>query len=147
MSSINVQDSLTQIKNINNQTQFEKGQKNLGKSDIGKDGFMQLMLAQLKYQNPLEPVDNTQQLAQQAQFTQIEELQKLNGNLSLSNNLTQAGQLVGKNVEYTDALGATKSGLVQSASLGKDSLGLSVDGQTISPDQITRILAAPASGN
>jgi len=42
---------------------------------IGKDMFLKLLVAQLKYQNPMEPVDSSQFMAQTAQFTMAEKLQ------------------------------------------------------------------------
>ena len=45
--------------------------------ELGQDMFLQLMMEQLKYQDPLEPMDNTEFLTQQAQFTQVSSLQSL----------------------------------------------------------------------
>lgn len=41
---------------------------------LGKDAFMQLLVTQLKFQNPLEPMDNKDFIAQLSQFTSLEEL-------------------------------------------------------------------------
>lgn len=145
MSIIAAQSDLNRMSNDTNRLNFEKGQQNLGSSEIGKDGFMQLMLAQLKYQNPLEPMDNTEQLMQQAQFTQIEELQKLNSNLALGNQFNQATQLVGKTVDYINSSGQQLEGIIESAAIGDGTLGLSVNGETITPEQILQI-KQPAQG-
>ena len=42
-----------------------------------KDMFLKLLVAQLKYQNPMEPVDSSQFMAQTAQFTMVEKLQAM----------------------------------------------------------------------
>ncbi|MCD6116525.1 flagellar hook assembly protein FlgD, partial [bacterium] len=60
-----------------------------GGSDImGKDSFLQLLVTQLKNQDPLQPMDNTQFVAQLAQFSSLEQVQNLNGLMSQNNDLT-----------------------------------------------------------
>lgn len=49
---------------------------------LGKDDFLKLLVAQLKNQNPLNPMQNDQFIAQSAQFTQIEELQNIGKTLA-----------------------------------------------------------------
>lgn len=46
-------------------------------NELGKDAFLQLMAAQMSYQNPLEPMENTQFLAQMAQFSALEQMQNV----------------------------------------------------------------------
>ncbi len=70
--------------------------------DMDKDSFLQLLVAQMKYQDPLEPTSNTEYIAQYAQFTQVEELQ----NMSASMDLMRASSLVGKEV-YMKVTSAT----------------------------------------
>ncbi len=43
-------------------------------SELDKDAFIQLLVTQMKYQDPLEPMDNSQMLAQLAQFTALEQM-------------------------------------------------------------------------
>jgi flagellar basal-body rod modification protein FlgD len=75
-----------------------------GKGDLGKNEFMELMLAQLKNQNPLEPQDNGEFISQLAQFSSLEEMQKLSGNVDnvigefRSTQALQASAMVGKTV-------------------------------------------------
>ena len=142
--AINPTQALQQLNNDTARVQFEQGAQNRGSGEIDKNGFLQLMLAQLRYQNPIEPVDNTEQLMQQAQFTQVEELQNLNATLSRGNDLTQAATLVGKEVNYTDNNGQPQSGTVDSVILGDD-IGLQIGGDTISVDQLQQINATPVS--
>ncbi len=46
---------------------------------MGKDQFMQLLVAQMKNQDPTKPVDNAQLTAQLAQFSALEQMENLNG--------------------------------------------------------------------
>lgn len=48
------------------------------KNILGKDAFMKMMIAQLQNQDPLNPMDGTQFVAQLAQFSSLEQLQNLN---------------------------------------------------------------------
>jgi flagellar basal-body rod modification protein FlgD len=80
-----------------------------GKSVLGKDDFLNLMIAQMKYQDPLNPSDGTQYAAQLAQFSSLEQLTNLNttmtsaesSNVSLvqSVNNTMSATLIGKQVK------------------------------------------------
>ena len=71
-------------------------------SNMDKDSFLQLLVAQMKYQDPLEPTSNTEYIAQYAQFTQVEEMQ----NMSSSMELMRASALVGQEV-YMKVTSAT----------------------------------------
>ena len=51
-------------------------------SDLGKTVFLQLLVTQLKNQDPLQPQDNSAFLAQLAQFSSLEQLQQINTNTS-----------------------------------------------------------------
>jgi len=61
---------------------------------LDKDAFLQLLVAQMQYQDPLEPTDNTEYISQLATFSQLEETQNLNTTMSESG----AYNLVGKQV-------------------------------------------------
>lgn len=70
--------------------------------ELGKDAFLTLMVAQLKNQNPLEPMENSEFVAQLAQFSSVEGIQKLNetvGSMATSfqsSQALQASSLVGR---------------------------------------------------
>lgn len=78
------------------ETESQNSLKNTSKSKDGmdKDAFLQLLVAQMKYQDPLEPTSNTEYIAQYAQFSQVEQMQ----NMASSMDLQRASQLVGKEV-------------------------------------------------
>ena len=71
---------------------------------MGKDTFLKLLVAQLKYQNPMSPADGTEFLAQTAQFTVVEKLDELaeqNAELLASNRSLGASSLIGREVVYS----------------------------------------------
>jgi len=45
--------------------------------DLGKDAFMQLLISQMSYQDPLEPMENTEFISQLAQFSALEQQQNI----------------------------------------------------------------------
>ena len=78
-----------------NETKEEK--KKTGKTDsstLDKDAFLQLLVAQMKYQDPLEPTSNTEYISQYAQFSQVEQMQ----NMAATSELARATSLVGQEV-------------------------------------------------
>ncbi len=73
--------------------------------EMDKDMFLQLMITQLQYQDPLEPMDNQEMLAQLAQFTSLEQMKNV---ADISNKQFATG-MIGQYVSYTytDEQGAT----------------------------------------
>lgn len=106
-------------------------------SQLGRDQFMQLLTTQLRNQDPLEPVNQQDFLGQLAQFSSLQGIEQLNTNFAESlkfQQLSQGGALVGSRVEYTNAAGESKTGLIDSArvlngelrfQIGDDTVGLS----------------------
>ena len=84
---------------------------------MGKDAFLKLLVAQLKYQNPLSPMDGTQFISQTAQLTmteKLEELSKLSETGVLDANRRTASELVGKTISYDNGTNVV-DGIVTSA--------------------------------
>ena len=101
---------------------------------LGGEAFLQLLVAQLRYQNPMEPSSGTEFLQQTAQFTQVETLQKLADTQAQLMNLTQfslAVGLSGKTVEAFGNDGARITGEVAGVRFTADGPQLEVDTQWI----------------
>ncbi len=79
-----------------------------GNQDLDKDAFLQLLVTQLKNQDPLSPMDNTDFVAQLAQFSSLEQLSNMNTSLQSNALVTQSmnnsvmAELIGKTVRATD---------------------------------------------
>ena len=58
---------------------------------LGKDTFLQLLVTQLQHQDPLDPQDNSQFLAQLAQFSSLESLQTISGDTTALRSLFEQG--------------------------------------------------------
>jgi len=113
-----------------------------------KDTFLKLLVAQLKYQDPSNPADSTQFLAQTAQFTQVEKLGDI-ADLLKSQRLTGVSGLVGHNVTYMDENGAQQSGVISAAKLNGDSEPMLRIGNTdVQLSKVMEVLpTAPATGS
>ena len=82
---------------ITNQTTATEKAKEAAKASGGsldKDAFLQLLVAQMKYQDPLQPTSNTEYISQLATFSELEEMQ----NVSASMDMSRANALVGQYV-------------------------------------------------
>jgi flagellar basal-body rod modification protein FlgD len=93
-------------------------------SALGKDAFLKLLTTELQNQNPLNPVDQTQSIAQLAQFSSLEATTSLKDAFaSFQSNFSvlQSSALIGKTVsaQSTDAAGnvSTVSGVVKTISV------------------------------
>lgn len=91
--------------------------------------FMTLLLAQLKHQNPLEPLDDQALIAQMTQVNSLQELQKINTGIAAlggSSDITEASVLIGKEVDYFTPDGETGSGLVTGFTVENGQIMLSI---------------------
>lgn len=94
------------------------GTTSKSKNALDQDAFLKLLVAQLKYQDPTNPSDGTQFLAQTAQFTQVEKLGQIaDAQQSMINAQLMLGAsgMVGRTVSYVGADGADVTGVVSSA--------------------------------
>lgn len=71
-------------------------------NELTSEDFLKLMLEQLQYQDPLDPVSNSEFIAQQAQFSQLEATQEISSTLAGSTTVAQAFSLIGKQVAITN---------------------------------------------
>ncbi len=75
------------------------------KTGLDYNTFLTLLVAQLKNQDPTEPMDSTDQIAQLATFSQVEQTIQTNKRLEMllqSSNLSQAGSIIGRTITSAD---------------------------------------------
>ena len=115
---------------------------------FGKDTFLKLLVAQLRYQNPLEPQDGSQFLAQTAQFTMVEKLTSMEDEMKSSmsaNQVLAASSMIGKEVKYKDKNEDDQTGVVTSVKLTADGPELHIGNDDVPYSQIEEVHAAPAT--
>lgn len=81
------------IQETDSQASMKKAQT-ADNNGMDKDAFLQLLVAQMQYQDPLEPTSNTEYISQYAQFSQVEQMQ----NMAATSELARATSLVGQEV-------------------------------------------------
>lgn len=107
-----------------------------------KQMFLELMVAQLRYQDPLNPTDSGEFLAQSAQFTALEKMQAVADQTAMlaSTQLAfGASSLIGKKVQWSDADGVLQSGVVTGATFGASGPTLTVGEEEIPLFNITSV--------
>ncbi len=95
--------------------------KNKEDNTLNKNAFFQLLTTQLEYQDPLDPMDNTQFISQMAQFSSLEQMENMNESMEQFlqiQELSEGASLIGKTVETIDSeSGETIKGEVTRVSL------------------------------
>lgn len=108
--------------------------------ELDKDAFLKLLVAQLRYQDPMKPSDPGEFMAQTAQFTTVEKLDLLTKQGESTNRalgLSAAANLIGRNVTWIGEDGATQTGKVDAAKSSVDGVNLSIGNKEISLEAIT----------
>jgi flagellar basal-body rod modification protein FlgD len=119
-----------------------------GNSTLDKDAFLNLVVTQLRNQNPLEPTGAGEFMAQLAQLGTMEQTENLNKNLSTllvdsgAESLARAAQLVGRRVEYLDSsTGQTLPGIVSAVELEDGEVYLEIGpGESVPLSSLVRIV-------
>ena len=112
--------------------QYQIKQETAQDKELGKNEFLELLVAQLNNQNPLEPQENGEFIAQLAQFSQVEGIEKLNTSMGSllsgyqSSQALQASSLVGRKV-----IVPTEKAVVDTSETFKGSLVLPVTSSNV----------------
>ncbi len=107
-------------------------------NNLNTQDFLNVLLTQLTYQDPLKPMDNQEFMAQLAQFTTLGQTEQLNTNMSALLNTQASLQsvgLIGRTVQITKSDSTTVTGTVQSLSMSGDTPTMTIavsDGTTLS---------------
>jgi flagellar basal-body rod modification protein FlgD len=96
------------------------------RGELGKNDFLQLLVTQLRFQDPLKPMEDKEFVAQLAQFSALEQMQ----NVGLSTSLTYGMSLLNKTVYAQDLYGNEVNGLATSVRIadGKPMVKVSMPG-------------------
>jgi flagellar basal-body rod modification protein FlgD len=92
--------------------------------------FLNLLVAELEHQNPDNPVDPSQLLAETATLAEVETMTAMSSQQTTLEGLVSAG-LVGKQVSYTDSGGKLESGTISGVSFGQNGPDLEIGGNSV----------------
>jgi len=124
-------------------TAFPTGATTTSSTSEDKQMFLELMVAQLRYQDPLNPADSGEFLAQSAQFTSLEKMQDVSdrvGALLGSQMAFGAGAMVGQQVSWIDTDGVTShSGTISGVTFGAQGPVFDVDGTQVPLAQLLSV--------
>lgn len=114
-----------------------------GNSDLDKDAFLRILLTQLQNQDPMNPMEDKEFIAQMAQFSSLEQMTNMNANIEslvmmqMQQDFVSHSDLIGKKIEWEkvsngdgDKEAAVKSGIVTSVVFKDGQAQLIVDGET-----------------
>ena len=107
---------------------------------IGRDAFMKLLLAQLQYQDPLKPMDDTDFIAQLAQLNTLEQLERLNQAFESfmgHQDLMRGSELIGRTVSALTEGGDLVRGTVSAAKIRDGEVILVVDETEVSLQSVS----------
>jgi flagellar basal-body rod modification protein FlgD len=111
-------------------------------SEMGKDQFLKLLVTQLKYQDPMNPMEDKEFISQMAQFSTLEQMKNMNTvmeNMSAITLTGQAAQMIGKEIEWQGQDGKTLEGKVTAVKVADGQLQLIVGEDTVGMYEVTKI--------
>lgn len=113
---------------------------NTRNNDVDKDFFMKLLVAQLKYQDPLSPVDNSEFMSQTAQFSTLEAIQALSDDFMENKLYSLLGKHCTANtLNNITGLSNEIEGIVESITLSGDDVLLKIGDHLVKPDSILKV--------
>ena len=111
---------------------------------MGKDTFLKLLVAQMKYQDPANPASSSEFMAQTATFTQVEKLEEIarqSAAMLVLQEASTAGAMVGRSATYTDSDGGAVTGRITAVRLasGDQEAVAVIGGKEIPVGRITEL--------
>ncbi len=134
---------MSQINEVTNNilnTYGTKASDSNGSSELGKDAFLNLLVTQMRYQDPLNPTNDKDFLAQMAQFSSLEQMQNLNKTSEMSQGYALMGKVVTASIVDEVTL-STKvvEGFVDGVTMKSGKTYLKVNNQDVELSQVTDV--------
>lgn len=131
--------SIVDGKLVDKSSQETESAKKSSNNTLGKEAFLQLLVTQMKYQDPLNPADDTDFIAQLAQFSSLEQLQNLNQSFSETGALNMVGKTA--TVIMEDASGNERevTGVVDFVTRSGGKMKVSINGNLYDAEDVTSV--------
>jgi flagellar basal-body rod modification protein FlgD len=113
-------------------------------TQLSSKAFLQLLVAQLQYQDPSKPVDTSSFMNETATLTQVQTMEQsaqASTDLLAAQRAQTASTLVGKTVSYTAADGSTQTGVVSAATISTANPTLKIGTAQVDLSQVQQVLA------
>ena len=117
-------------------------------TQLSSKAFLQLLVAQLQYQDPSKPVDTASFMNETATLTQVQTMEQsaqASTELLTAQRAQTASSLVGRTVSYVAADGTAQTGLVTAATISSANPTLKIGTSQIALSQVQQVLAGTTS--
>jgi flagellar basal-body rod modification protein FlgD len=117
---------------------------------LGKDDFLRILITQLQNQDPMQPMQDKEFIAQMAQFSSLEQITNMTSEMKLLRQTMGLNpELIGKSVAWNETdpktgVESEKTGIVDAIRIKDGIQYATIKGEDVSVDKLTRIWAAPA---
>jgi flagellar basal-body rod modification protein FlgD len=111
-------------------------------STLGKDDFLKLFVTQMENQDPMSPQDNSQFMAQMAQFSTLEQITNLSQateRMGFAGQVSQAVGLIGHTVGYVNGNGDAVTGVATGVQIDNGSILINVGSDEVEPGAIRTV--------
>lgn len=109
-------------------------------SSLDKEDFLRLLVTQMQYQDPLSPMENTEYVAQLAQFSELEQMTNLNSTMSNNSAYTLTGKYVLVREISTTGEVQEFTGKVDSVTLKNGDAYVTIDGSDYAYDDVVQVI-------
>ena len=138
MSTVSTVSNQKTIQQIIDETSSSTSSRDTG--ELGKDDFLNLLVTQLRYQDPLNPTDDKEFIGQMAQFSALEQMQNMNNSFAA----TKAFSLIGKHITASIVDSTTKettevTGDVTDVKLAGGKTYVVVNGEDVPVESVTNV--------
>lgn len=127
--------SITNVSQTQSTTDTNSNTTTSKNQDLGKDDFLKLLVTQLRYQDPLNPMEDKEFIAQMAQFSSLEQMQNMNSAVTS----TQATTMIGKTVAYYDENGNEMAGIVDAVKISSGQPKLVINNMFVDLNKVLSI--------
>jgi flagellar basal-body rod modification protein FlgD len=138
-----------QVNSAGTDYSLPSGQARVVTKELDKDAFLRLLVEQLKNQDPMNPQDSSEFIAQLATFSSLEQMTNMNEGMEQLNHcqeMIQASNLIGKQVEI-ETEDVTVSGIVERVVIGSDNVKVFVDGNNYDIDSVIQVEAGETANS
>jgi flagellar basal-body rod modification protein FlgD len=111
-------------------------------STLGKDDFLKLFVTQLQHQDPMNPSDNSEFMAQMAQFSTLEQITNLSNattQMVFANQISQSVGLIGRTVTYDKADGSSVTGVASAVNIDNGRILVTIGDDQVEPGSIRNV--------
>ncbi len=133
----------------------EQSKPQTGKSNLGKDDFLKILIAQMGNQDPMQPMQDKEFIAQMAQFSSVEQMTNMATSQAsmlsemkmMRQSLGSMSSMIGKQVYWLDDASQMQHGVVSAVSTKDNQTKVVVNGQNVPIEKVEMIAQSEGLGS